>query len=148
MGITSFLDPIFNPFMNLIPSPYNLIIFSLALSVALTLSYKYITNQKLMKELKDEMKIYQKEMKEHKNNPEKMLDLQKKVMEKNMKYMMQSFKPTLITMIPVLIIFAWLRAYYVALDDPAVLFGLSWIWVYIIFSVLFSLVLRKLMKVY
>ena len=55
MGITSFLDPIFNPFMNLIPSPYNLIIFSLALSVALTLSYKYITNQKLMKELKDEM---------------------------------------------------------------------------------------------
>ena len=148
MAITSFLDPVFNPFMSFIPSPYNLIVFSLALSVALTLSYKYITNQKLMKELKDEMKIYQNEMKAQKDNPEKMLDLQKKVMEKNMKYMMQSFKPTLVTMIPVLIIFAWLRGYYVALGNPAVLFGLSWIWVYIIFSVVFSMVLRKVMKIY
>ncbi len=75
MSITSFLDPVFNPLMNIIPTPWNLIIFSLALSVAMTLAYKYITDQKLMKELKDEMKIYQNEMKEFKDNPEKMLNL-------------------------------------------------------------------------
>jgi uncharacterized membrane protein (DUF106 family) len=148
MTITSFLDPVFKPIMDFIPGPWNLILFSLTLSVAMTLAYKYITNQKMMKELKDEMKIYQNEMKEYKDNPEKMLNLQKKVMEKNMKYMMESFKPTLITMIPVLIIFMWLRGYYMDLGDPKVLFGLSWFWAYFIFTIIFGIALRKLMKVY
>ncbi len=148
MAITSFLDPVFGSLMDFIPTPWNLILFSLALSVAMTLAYKYITNQKMMKELKDEMKIYQKEMKELKDSPEKMLNLQKKVMEKNMKYIMESFKPTLVTMIPALIIFAWLRTHYIELGDPKVLFGLSWFWVYFIFTVVFGLVLRKVLKVY
>jgi uncharacterized membrane protein (DUF106 family) len=131
-----------------IPSPWNLLILSTVISVALTLAYKYFTNQKMMKELKDDMKSMQAEMKSHKDNPDKMMELQKKVLEKNMKYMLESLKPTIITFIPILFILNWLREYYNALGSPDILFGIGWIWIYIIFSVILSIALRKLFKVY
>jgi len=90
----------------------------------------------------------QTEMKSYKDNPDKMMELQKKVMEKNMKYMLESLKPTIITFIPILFILNWLREYYTALGNPDILFGLTWIWIYIIFSVILSIALRKLLKVY
>ena len=51
-------------------------------------------------------------MKEMKNDPSKMMEAQKKVMEANMQYMMKSLKPTLYTIIPIIIIFAWLSSHY------------------------------------
>ncbi len=148
MSFTSILDPIFNPLMNFIPNPWNLIFISFILTLIITIVYKYVTKQKLMKELKDDMKSMQEDMKKYKDNPTQMLDLQKKVMEKNLKYMLESLKPTLVTMIPMLLIFNWLRIYYTNLGDISVLFGLGWIWIYIIFSIIFSIALRKLLKVY
>ena len=56
------------------------------------------------------MKKFQKEMKEFKQEPKKVMALQKRAMETNMKYMMHSLKPTLITFIPLIIIFGWLNA--------------------------------------
>lgn len=147
MSFTSVLDPIMNPVMS-VPSPWNLLILSAVLTFAMTLAYKYITKQKLMKELKDDMKSMQTEMKTVKDSPEKMMELQKKVMEKNLKYMMESLKPTLITFIPILLLLNWLREYYSVLGNPDILFGLSWIWIYILFSVILSIGLRKLLKVY
>lgn len=147
MSYTSFLDPVLGPLMQ-IPSPWNLLLLSFILTSLMTLIYKYVTNQKLMKELKDEMKELQNEMKTLKDNPEKMMEVQKKAMERNMKYLFQSLKPTIITFIPILIIFQWMREYYTALGNPAVLFGLSWIWIYILSSIILSISLRKLLKVY
>lgn len=147
MSFTSFLDPVLGPFMG-IPSPWNLLLLSFLLTLIMTLLYKYLTDQKLMKELKDDMKELQKEMKLLKDNPTKMMEVQKKAMEKNMKYLLQSLKPTLITFIPILIIFEWMRQYYTGLGNPDVLFGLTWIWIYILASILMSLGLRKLLKVH
>ena len=147
MSFTSFLDPILEPFMS-IPSPWNLFLLSFILTLIMTLLYKFMTDQKLMKELKDEMKELQSEMKTLKDSPEKMMEVQKKAMERNMKYLLQSLKPTLITFIPVLIIFSWMRQYYTELGNPDVLFGLSWIWIYILSSIILSLTLRKLLKVH
>jgi len=121
---------------------------SFILTALVTLVYKFVTDQKLMKEIKDEMDSLRKEMKQFKDDPERMMTIQKQVMEKNMKYMLQTLKPTLVTLIPILFIFGWLREYYLGLGDPAVLWGLGWIWVYIIFSIVFSLGLRKLLKIY
>ena len=147
MAFTNILDPVLGPVMS-IPSPYNLLLISFVLTAAITVLYKLMTDQKLMKEIKDEMKRMQKEMKELKSEPEKVMALQKQVMQKNLKYMMQSLKPTLITFIPIIFIFGWLRDYYTDIGNPAVLFGLGWIWIYIIFSVILSIALRKLMKVH
>jgi len=38
------------------------------------------------------------------------MEIQKKAMEKNMQYMMGSLKPTLITLLPIFLIFGWLNA--------------------------------------
>lgn len=106
----SIIDPIFAPFLNLNPL-VTIVLLAFLLSLAITLIYRAITDQKQMKQLKDEMKASQKEMKKYKDDPQRMMKLQKKAMEKNMQYMMQSFKPTLVTFIPIIIIFGWLSGH-------------------------------------
>jgi len=105
----SLLDPILSPLLNISPFLAVLIV-SLTLSIIITIVYKFMTDQELMKTLKADMKSMQNEMKELKNNPEKLMKKQKIAMEKNMKYMMHSMKPTLITFIPIILVFGWLNA--------------------------------------
>lgn len=105
----AFLDPILNPLLAMNPF-LAIFIVSLLLSVLITVIYKFMTDQELMKTLKADMKAMQKEMKALKEHPEKLMAAQKKVMDKNMKYMMHSMKPTLVTFIPIILIFGWLNA--------------------------------------
>ena len=65
-----------------------------------------------MKELKDKQKEYQKQMKELRSNPQEMMKVQKEAMKINFEYMKHSLKPTLITMIPVLLIFGWMVGHF------------------------------------
>ncbi|MBI5871809.1 DUF106 domain-containing protein [archaeon] len=140
-------DPTLKPIL-LLPGAWGVIIISLILTLIITLAYKFLTNQKEMKQLKLEIKELQNQAKEMRNYPEKMVDINKQVMEKNMKYMMKSFKPTLFTLIPIIFIFGYINSFYSDLGNPKLLFGLSWIWIYIISSIIFSMALRKLLKIY
>ncbi|MDD5253614.1 MAG: EMC3/TMCO1 family protein [Candidatus Nanoarchaeia archaeon] len=122
-----------------------MIIICLIFTLIVTLIYKFTTNQTLMKELKAKLKSHQAEMKTFKNDPQKLMAIQKEAMEANMKYMMQSFKPMLFTFIPVIIMWSWLRTVYEATTISFI--GItSWIWIYIIFSMAFSMILRKIMR--
>ena len=109
MVLDSFFNAVFGGLIN-----YNIlfavIIISFLISLIMTFVYKWMTDQHLMKSLKEDIKNHQTEMKKHKDNPQKMLEIQKFAMEKNMKYMMHSMKPTLITFIPIIIIFGWLSS--------------------------------------
>ena len=102
-----FLNILFAPLLKL-PALFAVITLSLIVSVIVVIITKYTTDQSLMKKLKEDLKEHQKQIKESKNDPTKMLDIQKKAMELNMKYMMHSLKPTLITFIPIIIIFGWM----------------------------------------
>ena len=82
MVFESLLDPVFSPLLQLHPL-WGIAIISLILTWIITLVYKWVTDQKLMKELKDDIKSVQKEMKEFKDNPAKVIEIQKKAMEKN-----------------------------------------------------------------
>lgn len=105
----SLLNPIFAPLLGL-PILWSIIIIALVIAVFITFVYKWMTDQHLMKTLKEDMKSFQKQMKEFKQDPKKVMEIQKRAMETNMKYMMHSMKPTLITFIPLIIIFGWLNA--------------------------------------
>jgi len=105
----SLLDPVLGPLLTINPF-LAIFLVSLVLSVLITVIYKFMTDQELMKTLKQDMKAMQKEMKALKDHPEKMLAKQKVAMDKNMKYMMHSMKPTLVTFIPIILIFGWLNA--------------------------------------
>ena len=129
-----------------------IIIASLLIAGLITLIYKYTSNQKEMKRLKEELKALQGQMKENKGDAGKMMEVQKDLARKNLEYMSHSFKPMIFTFVPVILIFWWLGALYkeipVVLTVPGVGWNLSWVWTYIIFSFVFSMILRKTLKVH
>lgn len=107
--IQTTLDPVFRPLLQLGPL-VTLVIVSFCVSLISTLVYKWLTKQSEMKRLKDEIKGYQTQMKAARDTPEKVMELQKQAMALNMDYMKKSFTPTLVTMLPLLLIFGWLQA--------------------------------------
>jgi uncharacterized membrane protein (DUF106 family) len=113
MALVNLLDPIFDPLLYLNPG---LAIFTVAflVTVLITVVYKYTTDQKMMKELKQSLKDMQKKMREvAKKDPQKAMGMQSQAMKKNFEYMKHSFKATLYTLIPVLFIFIWMSANFV-----------------------------------
>jgi len=88
-----------------------ILVLSLAISLLIVVIYKYFTNQEEMKQMKDDLKKYQQKMKETKDM-EQLGKIQKETMSLNMKYMGKSMKPTLITFIPILLIFGWMNAHF------------------------------------
>ncbi len=117
-------------------------IFVIALtSLILTLAQKYLSNQTELKELKKEQKILQEEMKKYKEHPEKMLELQKKQLEFIPKTFELTMKPLLYTSIPIILLFRWFGEYL----QP--IFGGWWILWYLIGSLVFSSIFRKVFDV-
>jgi uncharacterized membrane protein (DUF106 family) len=119
----------------------------LVITIITTLIQKYTTDQKALKELRDEQKKIQKEIKENKNNPQKVMELQKK----NMGAIPKQFKLSMVSIaytgIPFILLFRWFNDYFVA-NGNIKLFGfLGWFWFYLIASIIFSSLLKKWMKV-
>ena len=85
----AFLDPVFNPVLlpliNLNPF-WGIVILSLGISLLIVVIYKFVTDQKEMKRLKDEQKEYQKKLKSLKSNPAEMMKVQKEAMKQNLAY--------------------------------------------------------------
>ena len=128
-------------------------IISFFLTLVVTLVYKFTTDQNKLKGIKEELKTIRKDMKENKNDTNKMMDLQKRSMGISMEQMKHTLKPTLITMIPILIIFSWLQK---TLPNTQVILnlpfsipkmglnnGFGWVGIYIITSIIFSIIMIK-----
>jgi len=125
-------------------------LLSIVLSMFVTLVYKFMTDQVLMRELKKDLKKHQVQMREARNDPAKVSEISKESMQVNMKYMSQSMKPMLITLLPFLLVFNWLRSVYDGTIVLPLFFWsghLGWIGTYIIFSMIFTTVFRKLLNV-
>jgi len=148
MVLDSFFNAIFGWAIGQPPSLVGLIVVSIVLTFFVTLVYKFMTDQEALKSIKKEMKEIRKEMKEVKDDPTRMMELNKQSMEKSMVQMKNSFKPMIITFIPLIIIFGWLRNVYEGVDLNFLGFINGWLWVYIIFSMIISIILRKIMKVH
>jgi uncharacterized membrane protein (DUF106 family) len=101
-----------NIFLLKIPSFWAILLISFVLTLVTTLVYKFTTDQKKMKKLKEEMKEYQKKIKAlSKESPEKMMAMQQQALKGNTEYMKHSFRSTLYTIIPLLLIFSWLSSH-------------------------------------
>ena len=68
-----------------------------------------------------------------------MMDLNKQMMEDMPEQMKHSFKPMLVTIIPLLILFAWLRGTFAETTIAS-----TWFWWYLGSSLVFSMSLRKI----
>jgi uncharacterized membrane protein (DUF106 family) len=120
----------------------SIIVISLIVTFFTTLVYKYSTNQNRMKELKEVQKKCQIDIKANKDNPEKMMEIQKQMLACSGEMMKFSFKPMLITMIPLLIVLAFIRNVYVGTPIAS-----SWIWYYLVSGIVGNMIFRKILKV-
>ena len=138
-------DPIFGWAFAIHPA-FGIFIVTFVITLIVTLVYKFFTDQHVMKAIKAEVKKLQKDVRKHKDNPEKAMKLQKELMSKNMKVFKMNIKPMLITMLPVLIIFGWLKG--VPGLEGKVLWFLNWFWTYLIFTLVLSFLMRRILKVH
>ena len=110
MVLDSLLNPVFSPLLYL-PPWLSILILAFLISSLVIFIYKKFTDQEAMKGLKEQIKHSQEEIKKSKDNPSRALQIQKQAMELNMKYMMHSMKATLITFLPIILIFGWMSSH-------------------------------------
>jgi len=141
------LDPTAGALMNMnIHVGMILVVFIITLITVIV--QKYGTNQAELKRLKEEQKLLQEEMKKYKDHPEKLLELQKKSFEFMPKTMDLTMKPLIYTAVPFVLFFRWFNDYFSLLPEFKFFGFISWFWFYFLASILFSTILRKVMKVY
>ncbi len=110
-------------------------------TLIVTVLTHFLTNKNLMREIKEKQKRLREEMKKFRDNPQKMMEINKQMMEDFPKQMKESMKISIVTLIPFLMLFNWLRGIY----TQTAIAG-SWIWWYILASLAFSIILRKVFK--
>ena len=125
-----------------------LIIIVFFINLAQILIHKYTTDQEGLKRLKEEQKKFREQMKTLKDQPDKMLELQKKQMASIPKSFSLSMKSVAYTMIPLLLFFRWFQDFFSLRENPVLFLGIKWIGTYIIFSVVFSIIMKKVLKVH
>lgn len=130
-----------------------MLIIVFIITLITTLIQKYTTDQKALKELRDEQKILQAEMKKYQDNPAKVSELSKKQLEFIPRTMKLTSRGILFTGVPFILLFRWFYDFFDAMtiannNVAPVFFGfMTWFWFYFIFAIVFSSFLRKWLKV-
>ena len=126
---------------------FGMIVLVFIISLITTLVQKYATDQKTIRELKEQQKEINKKSKEFKHDPQKMLEIQKEMGPLTMKLMKHSMRPLAYTGVPFILLFRWFMDYFTVLGDVKFFGFMSWFWFYLIFAMVFGGILRKAMKV-
>lgn len=149
-SIHAVLDPTFGVLLNL-NIPYGLeigmIIIVLIITLFTTLIQKYTTDQKALKDLKNEQKSVQEEMKLHKDNPQKVAELSRKQMEFIPRTFRLTSKPLMFTGVPLILFFRWFSDVFKTLGEPKFFGVMSWFIFYLILAMVLNAILRKVLKV-
>jgi uncharacterized membrane protein (DUF106 family) len=124
-----------------------MLLITAIITLITTILQKYLTDQDALKTIKEEQKIIQQEMKLAKASPEKSMELSKKSMELTMKTMPMTMRPLMYTVIPFVLFFRWFNDYFTT-NPVKILVIFSWFWAYLVFSIIFSSVFRKVLKVH
>lgn len=139
----------------------SILIISLAVTAAVSFLYRKLTNKEEMDRLKQRQKELREKMKEYKSNPEKLAEVQKEMLQSSVASMKMTFKPMIISFVPLLLVIYGLRHLYVNMAKvgniipfpsgwnlPLVGTGGGWFFCYVVFSLIFSFILRKAFKLY
>lgn len=133
-----------------------MLVVSFLISFIISLFQKYTIDQDSLREFKKEQKLLQQEMKKYKDAPEKFMELQKKQLEFIPKTFDITLRPLIYTLLPIALFFRWFSGYFTTIVTPVKIYGLfstsgvflfpSWFWAYLIPSIIFSSILRKVLK--
>lgn len=116
------------------------------LSVFTTVIQKYATDQKTLREMKEEQKKLQEDLKKLEVGSKEHTELSMKSMKFIGPMFKLSMRSIVYTAIPFILFFRWFTDYFSLVDFR--FFGfLSWFWFYLLGSIIFSSILRKLLNV-
>jgi len=118
----------------------SIVLLSVIVTLVSTFITKWFTNQAQLKQLKERQKEIQKELKNCKDECA-LKELQSEMLQITGTMMKSSFKPLLITMIPFLLLFYWVRSIF----TPVLGFG--WFWWYLGGSLVSGMIWRKILKI-
>ena len=111
------MNALFNPLMALDPTPNNPVLTVFVISAAVSLltvtAQKLLVDQDKMNEMQERSKTFNKELREAQASGDgkkvaKLQAQQMEMMQDQSEVMKMSFRPMIVTMIPILLIFAWM----------------------------------------
>ena len=178
-AILGAMNNIFYPLLNIDPTPQNPIftvfIISTIISLITTIANKYLVDQDEMNKVNAEMKEFNAKLREAQKSGDgkevaRLQAEQADMMAKQTEMMTSSFKPMIVTMVPILLIFWWMRSsvisslvvmlppsvYYISLTpfwhwlghflyggNATIPFGIGWLLWYMICTFAMSQIIRK-----
>ena len=131
-------------------------LLSIGLSFVIALIYKIFIDQEKVTEIKKRMNELNKKMKKarEENNQKEITKYSNELMKISGEQMRMQFKPMIITFIIIIPIFTWVGPTFFGSESivklPFTIFGhdtLTWIWWYILVSLPFGFVFRKILGV-
>jgi len=135
----------------------SILIISCIITFLQLLAYKKLSNQERIKELKEKQKSLYKEIKNVKDE-KKLKEMHREITQINLELMRLNLWPTTIMFLPLILVFIFLRYAYAYAEIgniiewpwnlPIVGNGAGWLLCYIFFGLIFSILFRKLIKVY
>ncbi len=136
--------------INLTEAGQSIALISILISFVSAMVRRATVDMDKVKDSQAKMKEHQKKMQEaqKKGHTEDMLKSQEEMTKHMMIQMKQNFKPMLITLIPFLLIFNWLRGQYDASGTVTTILGMSlgWFWWYFIISLAASMIVNKIVQ--
>lgn len=113
------------------------------IAVLTTVIQKYTTDQEALKELKKEQKQVQEQLKKLERGSKEHQELTMKSFSSMAPMMKLSMRSFVYTGVPFILFFRWFSDFFTKIGDP-IFFGIfNWFWFYLIFSIIFSSILRK-----
>ncbi len=120
----------------------SIIIIGCLVTLVSALVTTWLTDQDHMRTLKKRQKAISKEIKEWQKKGDHcaMEKLNKEVLEITGVMMKSQFKPLLVTIVPFLLLFHWMRGIFTPIMD------FSWFWYYFATSIISNMIYRKVFK--
>ena|SRR3989344_9265810 len=121
----------------------SIIVIAIVISFFITVINYFFIDQNRMREIKTRQKVLQKEMKEHQKagNTDKLMELQKELFSYTGEMFKHSMKPMLITIVPILVLFAFIKNVY-----AGTALAKTWFWYYLISAIVGSIIFRKVFR--
>ncbi|MCK9597222.1 EMC3/TMCO1 family protein [Candidatus Pacearchaeota archaeon] len=126
---------------------FGFVILILIITLITTLFQKYTTDQETIRDMKKQQKEMNMEMKKLEAGSQKYMEMQKKQLELLPKMFKLNIRPMIFTAIPLILLFRWFMDFFNVLNNPKFFNFFSWFWYYLILSIIFSTILRKILKV-
>jgi uncharacterized membrane protein (DUF106 family) len=145
-SVHAILDPTFGALL-VWNVTVGMLLISALLALITTLMQKYFTDQDTLRKLKAEQKLLQQEMRKFEKDPQKLLQLQKKQLEFIPKTMDLTMRPLIFTAVPIILLFRWFNDFFLTYSADKIFGFMTWIWAYLLFSIIFSAIFRKVLNV-